>query len=64
MDRSSCHLPSANSAVQTEMNTMRIVSANMVLIVFRFALNNPSAKSYWNRWAGDNPSHIPEIPDE
>lgn len=25
--------PSANSAVQTEMNTIRIVSANMVLIV-------------------------------
>lgn len=26
------HSPSANSAVQTEMNTIRIVSANMVLI--------------------------------
>lgn len=30
--------PSANRAVQTEMNTIRIVSANIVLMVINFRL--------------------------
>lgn len=35
------HSPSANSAVQTEMNTIRIVSANMVLMAAASRLLSP-----------------------